>query len=44
MTVSYTHLSKKGKVTAKKAGNVKITCVSYGTDRYVSEIGITLRQ
>lgn len=33
-------VSKKGKVTAKKAGNVKITCVSYGTDRYVSEIEV----
>lgn len=33
-------VSKKGKVTAKKAGNVKITSVSYGTDRYVSEIEV----
>ena len=33
-------VSKKGKVTAKKTGNVKITSVSYGTDRYVSEIEV----
>lgn len=33
-------VSKKGKVTAKKAGNVKITSVSYGTNRYVSEIEV----
>lgn len=33
-------VSKKGKVTAKKAGSTKITCISYGTNRYVSEIEV----
>ena len=33
-------VSKKGKVTAKKAGSTKITCISYGTNRYVSEIKV----
>lgn len=35
-------ISKKGKVTAKKAGNTKITCISYGTNRYVSEIEVVV--
>ena len=33
-------VSKKGKVTAKKTGSTKITCISYGTNRYVSEIKV----
>ena len=35
-------VSKKGKVTAKKAGSTKITCISYGTNRYVSEIEVVV--
>lgn len=33
-------VSKKGKVTAKKPGSAKITCISYGINRYISEIEI----
>ena len=35
-------VSKKGKVTAKKVGSTKITCISYGTNRYVSEIEVVV--
>ena len=35
-------VSKKGKVTAKKAGSTRITCISYGTNRYVSEIEVVV--
>lgn len=35
-------VSKTGKVAAKNVGSAKITCISYGTNRYVSEVEITV--